>query len=97
MSTISKDSTKRKVFPKGQVVIPVSLRRKYHIKIGDKIDVIPTQEGILLKSAPNGTYKGSLTGRLYGVFADYASKRPDPSKADLSKANEQGFIEGWME
>ena len=36
----SKKEIKMKIFPKGQVVIPVELRRKYHIEIGDHINVI---------------------------------------------------------
>ena len=33
MTAEAKESVKMKVFPKGQVVIPVSLRKKYHIDI----------------------------------------------------------------
>ena len=40
MGTGTKETIKMKVFPKGQVVIPVSLRKKYQIDIGDRIDVI---------------------------------------------------------
>ena len=39
MGAGTKESIKMKVFPKGQVVIPVSLRKKYQIEIGDQIDV----------------------------------------------------------
>ena len=42
-------SIKMKLFPKGQVVIPVELRRKYHLEIGDHINVVSTDQGILLK------------------------------------------------
>ena len=38
-----------KVFPKGQVVIPVSLRKRYNIDIGDQVQAIPSNEGILLR------------------------------------------------
>lgn len=33
----------------GRVTIPISLRKKYKFAIGEKITVIPTQEGILLR------------------------------------------------
>jgi len=41
MSATLKEAVKRKVFPKGQIVIPVALRRKYNIEIGDHVGVIP--------------------------------------------------------
>ena len=59
MSDHSKESFKMKVFPKGQVVIPVSLRKKYHIAIGDQIDVVTAPEGILLKPLPKESRKKS--------------------------------------
>lgn len=33
----------------GRVTIPISYRKKYKFDIGDKITVIPTREGILLR------------------------------------------------
>jgi len=52
MRTVAKKSFKMKVIPKGQVVIPVSLRKKYQIDIGDQIDVVSAPDGILLKPIP---------------------------------------------
>ena len=68
MVATSKVSVKRKVFPKGQIVIPVGLRKKYHIEIGDHIDVIPKADGILLKPLPQKERKKSLTDFLFGVI-----------------------------
>jgi AbrB family looped-hinge helix DNA binding protein len=93
MPQTAKKSIKMKVFPKGQVVIPVSLREKYHIRIGDHVDIVPTQEGILLKSLPCVPEGRSLTDRLFGVFAPYARKRPDLLKEAVVKATEEGFSE----
>jgi len=95
MGTSTKESIKMKVFPKGQIVIPVSLRKKYQIEIGDQIDVIPESEGILLKPLTKDQRGKSATERLYGIFSGYASKIPKPTKADIKKATEAGFIEGW--
>jgi AbrB family looped-hinge helix DNA binding protein len=88
----SKESIRRKVFPKGQIVIPVALRRKYHIDIGDHVDVIPKAEGILLKPTPKREAKRSLTERLFGVFREYAKGKPKLKKADVTEATEAGFL-----
>ena len=95
MGTATKVTIKMKVFPKGQVVIPVSLRKKYQIDIGDRIDVIAKPEGILLKPLAKENRQRSLTERLFGIFSDYAVEKTMPTKTDIEKATEAGFIEGW--
>jgi len=94
MSPTSKESVKRKVFPKGQIVIPVALRKKYHIEIGDHVDVIPKADGILIKPMPKKEGKKSLTDCLFGMFGKYAKGKPKLKKADIDRATEAGFIEG---
>ena len=95
MGAAPKESIKMKVFTKGQIVIPVSLRKKYQIEIGDQIDVVPESEGILLKPLAKEQRGKSATERLFGIFSGYASKKPKPTKADIEKATEAGFIDGW--
>ena len=95
MGASSKESLKRKVFPKGQVVIPVALRKKYHIEIGDHIDVIPKADGILLKPIPKKEGKKSLTDCLFGMFGKYAKGKSKLKKTDINRATAAGFIEGW--
>jgi AbrB family looped-hinge helix DNA binding protein len=95
MGATSKESVKRKVFPKGQIVIPVGLRKKYHIEIGDHLDVIPKADGILLKAVPKKEGEKSLTDCLFGMFGKYAQGKPKLQKADISRATEAGFIEDW--
>lgn len=97
MHSNTKETIKMKVFPKGQVVIPVSLRKKYHIEIGDQIEVISGPDGILLKPAGKDKNKASLTDRLFGIFGEYASKKQKLSKDDIARATETGFTEGWTE
>ncbi len=94
MSPTSKECVKRKVFPKGQIVIPVALRKKYHIEIGDHVDVIPKADGILIKPMPKKEGKKSLTDCLFGMFGKYAKGKPKLKKADIDRATEAGFIEG---
>jgi len=95
MSPTSKEPVKRKVFPKGQIVIPVALRKKYRIEIGDHVDVIPKADGILIKPMPQKEGKKSLTDSLFGMFGKYTKGKPKPKKADIYRATEVGFIEGW--
>ena len=83
MSDHPKETFKMKVFPKGQVVIPISLRKKYHIEIGDQINVVTAPEGILLKPMPDESRKRSLTERLFGIFNVYASGKPKPTVKDI--------------
>jgi AbrB family looped-hinge helix DNA binding protein len=95
MRADTKESFKMKVFPKGQVVIPVSLRRKYRIEIGDQIDVVSEKGGILLKPLQKQEDISSLTEKLYGIFKTYAEGKKDPTKKGITKATEKGFINGW--
>jgi len=74
MGSTSRESVKRKVFPKGQIVIPVALRKKYHIDIGDHVDVIPKADGILLKPVPKKEETKSMTDCLFGIFRKYGKK-----------------------
>ena len=96
MREIIKETIKMKVFPKGQVVIPIALRKKYDINIGDQIDVIPESNGILLKPTTKRMTDKSLTDRLFGVFNRYATEKQDLTKADIKKAVEKGFTEGGI-
>ncbi len=93
MVTTSKESVKMKVFPKGQIVIPVALRKKYHIEIGDRVDVISKADGILLKPVPKKEKEKSLTDNLFGMFGKYAKGKPKLKKADINRATEAGFIQ----
>ena len=94
MTAETKESFKMKVFPKGQVVIPVSLRKKYRIDIGDQIDVVSEKEGILLKPLRKQENTTSLTDQLYGIFRTYAKGKTGPTKKDITKATEKGFTDG---
>jgi len=95
MNPNSKESVIKRVFPKGQVVIPVSLRKKFQINIGDHIEVVSTAEGILLKPSTKSKKNVFVTDRLFGTFAAYALKRKKHTKEDIRKATEAGFTEGW--
>ena len=95
MAANSKEPVKMKVFPKGQIVIPVALRKKYDIEIGDRVDVISKADGIFLKPVPKKEKEKSLTDHLFGMFGKYAKEMPKLKKADISRATEAGFIQEW--
>jgi AbrB family looped-hinge helix DNA binding protein len=84
-----------KVFPKGQVVIPVALRKKYQIEVGDQIEVIAEKDGILLKKSASRADRRTLTERLDGVFAVYANGKKAPTRKEVASATDSGFGEGW--
>ena len=92
-----KSSKKMKVFPKGQVIIPVELRRKYNINIGDRIEFITFQDGILLKPSHQNTNHQSLVDELFGMLHRYSRNTNLPEKENVNEATESGFAEGWKE
>ena len=55
---------KTKVFNKGQVVIPSALRKKYHIEIGEKVEVLDEKDGIKIIPIKE---KGGIE-KLQGIF-----------------------------
>ena len=83
------------MFPKGQVVIPISIRKKYHIDIGDQIDMIPFSDGVILRPRVDGSGKESLTDSLCGIFSNYASEKSRITEDDIDEATAAGFNEGW--
>ena len=96
MGNSSKETgIKMKVYPKGQVVIPVSLRKKYNIEIGDHIDVITESEGILLKPEIEEQPKTSFTKQLFGIFNDYAKVLPYLNEDTINASTEDEFTKGW--
>ena len=95
MASTSEESIKRKVFPKGQIVIPVALRKKYDIHIGDHVDVIAKADGILLRPVPEKEKIASMTDSLFGMFSKYAKGKPKLKKADITEATREGFVEAW--
>lgn len=90
-----KSTKKMKVFPKGQVIIPVSLRRKYNINIGDRIEFVTIQDGILLKPTKHKPTYRSLTEELFGMLSSYAGESDFPDKDAINQAMENGFAAGW--
>ncbi|MBC2741632.1 MAG: AbrB/MazE/SpoVT family DNA-binding domain-containing protein [Desulfosarcina sp.] len=93
----AKNPKKMKVFPKGQVIIPVDLRRMYNINIGDRIEFVTFQDGILLKPSKQKPENRSLTDELYGMLRSYVKGKETPGKDAINAITESGFVEGWTE
>jgi bifunctional DNA-binding transcriptional regulator/antitoxin component of YhaV-PrlF toxin-antitoxin module len=79
-----------KVFNKGQLVIPVALRKRYGIEIGKTVEIRDEKDGIKIVSIRE---KGSI-GELQGIFNKYAKGRI-LRKEGVEKATERGFTEGY--
>ena len=85
-----------KVFPKGQVIIPVDLRRKYNINIGDQIEFITIKDGILLKPSIQKPDRGSVAKELFGMLRRYAEGKDYPDDNAINEATEKEFADGWQ-
>ncbi|MGB5156422.1 MAG: AbrB/MazE/SpoVT family DNA-binding domain-containing protein [Desulfobacterales bacterium] len=83
--------TKGKVFPKGQVVIPAELRKKYNIQIGDPVDLVLSAEGILMKPVLKPHTRESMAEKLFGIFSMHKKIQDDLSKKDILQATKEGF------
>ncbi len=67
---------KSRVGPKGQITIPKELRDRYHLKEGEEVMILPSEEGILVKH-PKATLRGYLKGKLNvkGIESDVKELR----------------------
>jgi AbrB family looped-hinge helix DNA binding protein len=88
---------KMKVFPKGQVIIPVDLRRKYNINVGDQIEFVTIQDGILLKPSNQKPGRGSLTEELFGMLRRYAEGKDCPDDNAIDDTTQKEFTDGWKQ
>lgn len=71
------------------------VRRLYNIKIGDQVDFVLSDEGILLKPVPKNHQEKTVAERLFGIFAPHKNTVNDLSKKDILKATKDGFTKGW--
>lgn len=82
---------KMKVYNKGQVILPASIRKKYNINIGDKVDVLIEKDGI--KIIP--VKKVNVTDELFGIINKQSYNYHEPSNEEIYKVTEEEFIKGW--
>ena len=79
-----------KIYNKGQVVIPVNIRKKYNFNIGDYVDVITVEDGIKLLPVK----KVKVVDKLYGIL-NKESRQAEISENDIDKSSEAELLRGW--
>ena len=78
-----------KVFNKGQVVIPVAIRKEIGIEIGDMLDVVVYGKEKCVKLKKAGDLKSQ---KLAGSLAKYNRRKRFPSRKEMKKALEEGIV-----
>ena len=80
-----------KVFNKGQVVIPIHIRKTLGIEIGDMVEVdialVPQKQLILRKPRQ---IKSAI---LAGCFSNYKNKSAFPSREQMHEALAKGLLD----
>lgn len=81
----------KKVFNKGQVVLPVAVRRELGIEIGDMVDVSLDEDhkGIYIKRPSSG----GLVKEMAGALHEYAVGRDFPSKQQIEETMSKGMVD----
>lgn len=78
------DMETTKVSTRGQVVIPKDLRESYAWKVGQKLDVIDTGEGLLLKATP--VRKTASWNDVVGCLGHLAKGKPAVTDEEMNAA-----------
>ncbi len=80
-----------KVFNKGQIVIPISIRKALGVEPGDMMDVeIDQKEQCIKLKKP----LQSLSSELAGSLSKYNKRKSFPSKKEMKKALAEGLSNG---
>ena len=82
---------KAKVFGKGQVVIPVALRRKFGIKIGDMVDLMVEEDGIKIVPVKEKVEAKDLAG----IFNKYAKGKGIPTDKRIEEITEREAVKRY--
>ncbi|MCH7762704.1 MAG: AbrB/MazE/SpoVT family DNA-binding domain-containing protein [Candidatus Marinimicrobia bacterium] len=76
---------KMKIHNKGQVVLPAKIRKRYHLEIGDDVDVTYDDEGIHIYPVVEESI--DLQGSLREEYKKYGF----PDETDIDEATKKGF------
>ncbi len=77
-----------KVFNKGQVVIPVAIRKEFGIEIGDMLDVVADRNKKCVTLKRVGEMKSK---KLAGSLSRYNRRKRFPSRQEMKKALAEGI------
>ncbi|MBC8322434.1 MAG: AbrB/MazE/SpoVT family DNA-binding domain-containing protein [Candidatus Marinimicrobia bacterium] len=77
---------KMKIHNKGQVVLPAKIRKKFHLEIGDDVNVTYDNEGIHLYPVTEESIE--LKGSIKEEYLKYRF----PSEDEINKATIEGFV-----
>jgi AbrB family looped-hinge helix DNA binding protein len=78
-----------KVFSKGQVVIPIEIRKNLGIEPGDLIDVTLDYSHKRIELSPK---QSSTSASIAGSLARYKHHKPFPNKLSMSRILRKGLI-----
>ena len=78
-----------KVFNKGQVVIPVAIRKEFGIEIGDMLDVVADKKEKCVKLRKTVEMKSQ---KLAGSLSKYKRRKRFPSRKEIKKALAEGIV-----
>ena len=80
-----------KVFNKGQIVIPISIRKALGVEPGDMMDVIiDSDEQCIKLKKPVASKSSELAGSLSG----FSKRKAFPTKKEMRKALAEGLSDG---
>lgn len=82
-----------KVSTRGQVVIPKDLRESYDWKVGQKLDVIDTGEGVLLKARPAS--ETASWNDVVGCLGHLARNKPPVTDEEMNAAVRKKAVERY--
>ena len=80
-----------KVFNKGQVVIPIALRRELGVEPGDIVEITLDKREHCIKLKK---HESNIASELAGSLSKYNNRRKFPSKAEMRNALAEGLSHG---
>ena len=78
-----------KVFNKGQVVIPVAIRKEFGIEIGDMLDVVADRKEKCVKLRKAEELKSQKPA---SSLSKYNRRKRFPSRKEMKKSLEEGIV-----
>ena len=81
-----------KVFNKGQIVIPIAIRKALGVEPGDMMDVIIDQDEHCIKLKKT---EKSISSELAGSLSRFNKRKAFPTKKEMRKALIEGLTDDY--